>query len=200
MIWRRHRDTFLFALLLTTRAAYVPSISHYEIQAYEFGGAFDTPMPPPPHPLLKADAGEDSPPTTPSELDSYASLEIDGMVEVALPKNDKEQKKVTTNVRSPAFKVSEPTSGVAGGTMEEPILTDDELLYYRDLKKGGGSEAGAEAKGRPAPSPRHHGPTGDEFLPVVGGTINLERLQPAPSAAAGRCRPGRGANQPHPAP
>ena len=48
MIWRRHRDTFLFALLLTTRAAYVPSISHYEIQAYEFGGAFDTPMPRPP--------------------------------------------------------------------------------------------------------------------------------------------------------
>ena len=71
--------------------------------------------------------------------------------------------------------------------MEEPILADDELLlYYKNLKKGGGSEAGAEATaaGRPAPSPRHHGPTGDAFLPVVGGTINLEGLQPAPSATA----------------
>lgn len=187
MIRRRQRDTFLFALLLMTRAAYVRSLSQYEIQAYEFGGAFDTPTPPPPLLLPKADAAEDSPPTTPSELGSDASLEIDSLAEVALPKDDEERTSATTKARSPAFKVSEQTSGVAGETMEEPILADDELLlYYKDLKKGGGSEAGAEvtAAGRPAPSPRHHGPTGDAFLPVVGGTINLERLQPAPSATA----------------
>ena len=187
MIRRRQRDTFLFALLLMTRAAYVRSLSQYEIQAYEFGGAFDTPTPPPPLLLPKADAAEDSPPTTPSELGSDASPEIDSLAEVALPKDDEERTSATTKARSPAFKVSEQTSGVAGETMEEPILADDELLlYYKDLKKGGGSEAGAEATaaGRPAPSPRHHGPTGDAFLPVVGGTINLEGLQPAPSATA----------------
>ena len=187
MIRRRQRDTFLFALLLMTRAAYVRSLSQYEIQAYEFGGAFDTPTPPPPLLLPKADAAEDSPPTTQSELGSDASLEIDSLAEGALPKDDEERTSATTKARSPAFKVSEQTSGVAGETMEEPILADDELLlYYKDLKKGGGSEAGAEvtAAGRPAPSPRHHGPTGDAFLPVVGGTINLEGLQPAPSATA----------------
>ena len=180
---RRRQEIFLFAFILTTRAACDPSPSLYEIQAYKFGGAI---APPPPPPTVAA--ATDS---SPSEQDPEVNLEFDSLEGKAnetttAPIEETDGK--TTNSRSP-LKVLRQS---AASSTVEPTLSEDAGLYYEDLNKGGDAEAEAAAAAaaaapvwgeqNPTPSPHHFGPIEDEFLPVVGGIIDLEHLEPTAGA------------------
>ena len=196
MIRRRRRETFIFAFILTMRAASVPSPSLYEIQAYKFGGAFHQPT--------AAAAGADSSPPTPSEQDPEVNLEFDSLeatvAEMAATIEETERK--TTNTRPPLKVLRQSSSAAAASASAtvEPTLTEDAAPYYKDLKKGGGADPEAAAAAaapvvplvrgqKPVPSPRRHhhyadGPIEDEFLPVADGTIDLEHLEPTAGATA----------------
>ena len=178
---RWHRVVFLFAFILTMRAAWCdPSPSLYEIQAYEFGGAYD---PPPP---IEATEADSSPPSKEGpEVNNFQFDSSGGEAATEMTAPIAETGRKTTNTRSPLKVLRQ--SAVASATSAEPTLTEDAVLYYNDLKRGGDEEveaAPAVGPQEPAPSPQHYGPIEDEFLPVVGGTIDLQHLKPTAGATA----------------
>ena len=177
MIRRRHQETFLFVLILTIRAACVPSTSLYEIQAYKFSDAFD---PPPPPPSLKAAAMMELPQSSEQDTEPEASLDLLEAKETKMKAPIEETRRKTTNAQTP-LKVPRQSSaaGAASTVTAEPTRNEDAALHFKGLNKGGdAAEPERAVVWGHKPSPQHYGPIEDEFLPLVGGTINLEHLEP----------------------